>query len=64
MTYVRRISGIKDALADAVDKPIIFKYDVARNVSYGDSHRPEKENASLILEMKAGAASLETKSSM
>ena len=60
MKYVRRISDIKDTLADAVDKPIISKYDVARKVSYGDPHRSEKENTSPILKMKAGAASMGT----
>ena len=54
-TYVRRISDIKDALAGAVDKPIAFKYDDARKVSYGDSQRSEKENPSPFLNMKAGA---------
>ena len=42
MTYVHRIPNIEDTLAGAVDKPIIFKYDVARKVSYGDSQRSEK----------------------
>ena len=58
-TYVRRISDIKDTLADAVGNPIISKYDTARKVSYGDSHRSDKESTSPILKMKAGAKSPE-----
>ena len=57
MTYLHRISDIKDTMAEAVDKPIIFKYEVARKDSHIDSQRSAKVNASPILKMKAGATS-------
>ena len=64
MKYVQKISDIKDTPADAVDKPIILKYETSRKVSHSNSQRSEKGNAPPILKMKAGAASMRSESDM